>query len=892
MASIIDAIIRLRDQFTPTLSRVREQLTETQRVSMRAARDVTRLGNTISGIGESMMIPAAAIGATMAKASQTYMGFEKTMTQAKIRSQATTEEFTQMMDAAIDYAGTYPASGEEVARVFDMLAAAGFKAGQQIGTVPAILEGAIAAGGDIEGMADVIIKTMSSFKMQGETVEETKQNATRIADIMQMTVNNARMNMADLSTTLGYLGAPAAAAGASLSELGAAMAIASNAGLEASTVGTSLRAIFLRLAREPRMTAAALQELGISAKDEVGDFRSLMEVIDELRPKMKEMGTGEQMELAAKIAGTEASSAFLALINASEEEFHKLQQAIENSEGASKKAFEEMSNSMWGAMKAMESAVEELFNILGQALKPTIVDAMNSIRDFALSVKNFAKENPETVSLLIKLAGGFIALTAGMLVAGKAITLIGAFAKFLVPIGGALGTGATLTSLFAARLANLVTSLQVIGRVGLLVFSSIGKSILSAFGFLLKFPFSVVLSIGKSVMGVVNIFRTLGLVNGLITLITGSLMKLAAFFLTNPIGLAILAIGLIVMVVATHWETFKSVAEVVWNKISYVITQVVNTLQAVFGTLAARAQVHFEKLVELWNKVTGQSQTSGGIISGVINTLGSTFVAAFTIIGGVVELTFANLGSIIEMFMGVAEGLITFLTGVFTGNWSMAWEGIKGIVSSVVKGIVEMVENMAAAISDAVARIRGEEGTAMRDLEITRRQAAVSEQLAQGGAEGMRAIREGNALGTDFWTGGLSWVHEQGPELIDLPNGTRVIPHSSSLREEYERGAADVIDAATGGYNAGGFNTPTVLEQAIRTAQPDNLRAAERTGNPSSNIKPRTEMPKPSPNITVTIPKLADQIFVREKADIENIVNQLTYRFQAYAMNRVVHAVR
>ena len=849
MASIIDAIIRLRDQFTPTLSRVREQLTETQRVSMRAARDVTRLGNTISGIGESMMIPAAAIGATMAKASQTYMGFEKTMTQAKIRSQATTEEFTQMMDAAIDYAGTYPASGEEVARVFDMLAAAGFKAGQQIGTVPAILEGAIAAGGDIEGMADVIIKTMSSFKMQGETVEETKQNATRIADIMQMTVNNARMNMADLSTTLGYLGAPAAAAGASLSELGAAMAIASNAGLEASTVGTSLRAIFLRLAREPRMTAAALQELGISAKDEVGDFRSLMEVIDELRPKMKEMGTGEQMELAAKIAGTEASSAFLALINASEEEFHKLQQAIENSEGASKKAFEEMSNSMWGAMKSMESAVEELFNILGQALKPTVVEVMNSVRDFALSIKNFAKENPETVQLLIKLAGGFAAMTAGMLVTGKAISMFGSFAKFLGPIGAELAKGTSLVQIMTKPLLDMGKSFEFIRTVGKAAFSSLAQSITTALSALLA----------------------------------------------NPVALAaIVAIGVAALIVAANWETFKNVAEVVWNKVSYVVGQVVNTLKATFGTLAENARMHFDRLVTLWNQVTGQSQTSGTAISAILNTIGSVFVATFTVVGSIVELTFANFGSIIEMFMGVAEGLITFLTGVFTGNWSMAWEGIKKIVSSVVKGIVEMCENMAAAIEDTIARIQGHEGTAMRDLEIARRQEAASERLAQGGAEGMRALREegNNALGTDFWTGGLSWVHEQGPELIDLPNGTRVIPHSSSLREEYERGAADVIDAATGGHNAGSLNTQTILEQAIRTAQPENLRAAERTGNPSSNIKPRTEMPKPSPNITVTIPKLADQIFVREKADIENIVNQLTYRFQAYAMNRVVHAVR
>ena len=95
-----------------------------------------------------------------------------------------------------------------------MLAAAGFKAKQQIGTVPAILEGAIAAGGDIEGMADVIVKTMSSFHMKSENVEETKRNAGLIADIMQTTVNNSRMNMADLGLAMGYLGAPAHAAGA------------------------------------------------------------------------------------------------------------------------------------------------------------------------------------------------------------------------------------------------------------------------------------------------------------------------------------------------------------------------------------------------------------------------------------------------------------------------------------------------------------------------------------------------------------------------------------------------------------------------------------------------------------------------------------------------------
>lgn len=35
----------------------------------------------------------------------------------------------------------------------------------------------------------------------------------------------------------------------------------------------------------------------------------------------------------------------------------------------------------------------------------------------------------------------------------------------------------------------------------------------------------------------------------------------------------------------------------------------------------------------------------------------------------------------------------------------------------------------------------------------------------------------GNALGTSNWRGGLSWVGERGPELVDLPRGSRVYPN-------------------------------------------------------------------------------------------------------------------
>jgi phage-related minor tail protein len=38
-----------------------------------------------------------------------------------------------------------------------------------------------------------------------------------------------------------------------------------------------------------------------------------------------------------------------------------------------------------------------------------------------------------------------------------------------------------------------------------------------------------------------------------------------------------------------------------------------------------------------------------------------------------------------------------------------------------------------------------------------------------------------NATGTDYWRGGLTWVGEQGPELINLPRGAQVFPHGESM---------------------------------------------------------------------------------------------------------------
>ena len=44
------------------------------------------------------------------------------------------------------------------------------------------------------------------------------------------------------------------------------------------------------------------------------------------------------------------------------------------------------------------------------------------------------------------------------------------------------------------------------------------------------------------------------------------------------------------------------------------------------------------------------------------------------------------------------------------------------------------------------------------------------------------------ATGTDYFGGGLTWINEEGGEIVDLPRGTRIIPHDKSVEESFSTG--------------------------------------------------------------------------------------------------------
>lgn len=104
-----------------------------------------------------------------------------------------------------------------------------------------------------------------------------------------------------------------------------------------------------------------------------------------------------------------------------------------------------------------------------------------------------------------------------------------------------------------------------------------------------------------------------------------------------------------------------------------------------------------------------------------------------------------------------------------------------------------------------------------------------------------------NAEGTNSWVGGLTRINEQGGEIVDLPSGTRIIPHDESIFEAMNQGIS-------------------MGAKALRGYVADNMTArpiipTSDTGNISESIRRQTRMVREGVTGSVTnTPRAGDDI--------------------------------
>lgn len=776
MAQQIDVTLKLIDMMTAPLVRVQREMERTARTHQRMGRDIQRIGEGFSRVGESMLPIAAGITAIGAAGGRAFIDFDSIITGAAAKAGATAEEMEMMRQKASQFGADFPISATKAAEGMDRLAAAGYDANQVVGVMPSVITAAVASGEDLATTSDVVSNALNIWNLkQGDIAS----NAMRVADVVQMAANKSSLSMNDFGVAMQYAGAPAATLNVSIEQLSTAMAIMKNNGIEASTIGTSLRSIFTRLSSPPKEAANAIAQLGIQVKDAQGNFLGIQPIVEQLRTKMVGMTNTEQVAIAQALAGQEAYSGLLALIKTAPQDYQEMQDAMNKATGSSKAQFEVMKGTLKNSIDGMLGSLESLAINFGTVLTPQIKAITDSVGNFADMINNLT---PETKLLIGNVLMGTVAFTGFMLATGKVISIGGGIVKLYGDIGRAAMGGSIQNKALQFAVLNTANAYRTLRTTLIAVKSAMTLE-------------TIAIATASGLSKITNVIKTITLAS--------------RAFIFSPIGIALMAIAGIAFIVYQNWssvgpfliglwEEIKTALLGAWNAIQPAVTTLINSfnrfkevISHAINTLLIALQPAFSAIDNLINVVLSCGSSIGNILMPILEMLAAflagALVTSLIIAANVITnsiITAINIATnVITGFLGVLDGIITFLTGVFTGNWEMAWQGIVKVFDSVfstIKGIADSVLNEIKASVNSVI-------DSINSIKFT-----VPENIPGIGGTTFGGLNIPKfAGGIENFTGGPAIINESGGEIVDLPSGTRVIPHDKSIQTAYAQGRQD-----------------------------------------------------------------------------------------------------
>ena len=407
-------------------------------------------------------------------------------------------------------------------------------------------------------------------------------------------------------------------------------------------------------------------------------------------------------------------------------------------------------------------------------------------------------------------------------------------------------------------------------------------------------------------------------------------------------------------------QTVKPVLDGIIKGFAPLLPQLVKFGTTVMGTVQQVAAAAMPAIASITTTVQSVIPSVLPVLETVVTTIGNVIAAAAPVIAGLVQGIGTVVSALAPVFQVIFDGIGQKVGSVleFVGS-KMGWiQNIIGTVAPVVAdilitawGVISPVMDLAISVFKLLFNVVQTvfNGIASVVSSVWSKVKPIVEGIGNGlswvagkvkGLLGMGGGDGSNAEGTNNWRGGPTWVGERGPELVDLPKGSRVLPNKESVQLA-QNAARPVVREI--------FQTTTVEKPVVReviqnTVEKPVMRdivhntvekpAIYKTEGNSSPVLERIEKglgvvtgllgrdgrrgqdedtprkppkrpdngqdfpPPPDPNpkaprptaaaqtpLQVTVAKLADQIIVREDADIDRIGEAVAKRVVQAARN-------
>lgn len=632
-------------------------------------------------LSKNVTLPIVGVGAAAVK---TATDFEAGMSEVKAISGATGSEFDALRDKAIEMGAKTKFFASDSADAFKYMAMAGWDASQMMDGIAGIMDLAAASGEDLATTSDIVTDALTAFGLQAS-------DSAHFADVLAQASSKSNTNVGLMGETFKYVAPVAGALGYSIEDTAVAIGLMANSGIKGSQAGTALRSIITRLAKPVGEAKDAVEELGISITNADGTMKPLSQTMVELREKFAGLTEEQKAQYAAMLAEQEGMSGLLAIVNASDEDFQKLTDEINNANGAAEDMASVMMDNTAGAVEQLKGALESAGILIGEKLTPYIRQLAEWITGL---VEKFNSLSEEEQDQIVKFGLILAAIGPVLLVLAKVISVVSTVVKAFKLFGTTMTTIKTSIDLVKAGYAGLATQM---GGIPKLI-----AGISTGFGGMLA-PIAAVIAVVAVLVGAfVTLWKTNEEFRDNMVGIWNSIKESINNFFDGVVE-RINALGFdfenITEVIKTVWfalcDVLAPVFEGAFNTIAIVLDGVFNQILSVMDIFIGLFTGNWEQLGEgVKGVVFGIVETFANLGSNILGVIGDIGAEILNKLGfekaaeGFQNFfdTLSDLfGQIPELLSSAIDTIVSFFTETIPNAFNSAIEAVQGFVDNIIE---------------------------------------------------------------------------------------------------------------------------------------------------------------------------------------------------------------
>ena len=389
---------------------VTAETSKLQRNLTSAQAQLQNFGRTCTNVGKDLLMLSGAMAAPLVMAARSFAGFDDSMRLVQAVTQATDADFKALTKTAQRLGRDTSYTAQQAADAMVSLGRMGFSPTEIQASIDAVLNLARSTGTELAEAGDIAANSMRIFGIEASQMSD-------VADVLTVTANSSAQTLIDLFEALKMGGPQAAAAGESIRETSAAIAVLANMGIKGSLAGTALRKSFSQFAKVK--VQDQLRSVGVETVDANGNLRKMAEIMRDISKVLSSMPTAERLSFAEDIFDIRGSLAGLTL-TANTDELDAMLVKLQDVEGVAAKTATAMDAGLGGSFRLWESAVEGSLNAIAEAMNSTLQPLIVKVTDVINAFTQWIEANRGLVTAFAVTVAGAAGLAVVLIAIGVA----------------------------------------------------------------------------------------------------------------------------------------------------------------------------------------------------------------------------------------------------------------------------------------------------------------------------------------------------------------------------------------------------------------------------------------------------------------------------------------